>query len=187
MLFNRYEQEQLLFNMNFKEACSTAGKAAYRGELVLVEGEVGDAQGRRKPPHAVLRQATALADGDKLELLSGSLDDVLNIHELLGKYQADLKPDAILMLFVVNIPNPLVVTLEGYRCYLIPLQDGMAWNEMCDLLGLEKADFKGQSAADKVLTAYAAFADFKPKYPCTDLSGALATRNDAKRESRGPV
>lgn len=43
MLFDRYEQQGLLFNMNFKEASTTAGKAAYRGELVLVEGEIGDA------------------------------------------------------------------------------------------------------------------------------------------------
>ena len=44
MLFDRYEQSQLLFNMNFKEA--VGDKAAYRGELVLIEGEVADAQGR---------------------------------------------------------------------------------------------------------------------------------------------
>ncbi len=187
MLFDRYEQDQLLFNTNFKESCSEPGLSAYRGELILVEGEVGDAQGRRKPPHLVMRQAIALAEGDKLLLLAGSLDDVLHIREVLGKYQPDLKPGAVLMLFVVNIPQSLTVTMDGINCYLISMQDGMAWNEMCELLGLEKGDFKGQSAADKVLTAYRAFAEFKPKYPVVDLEAALATRNDAKRDARGPV
>ncbi len=187
MLFDRYEQDQLLFNINFKESCSEAGKSAYRGELILIQGEVGDAQGRRKPPHLVLRHAIALAEGDKLALLAGSLDDVLNIKEVLAQYQADLKSGAVLMLFVVNIPKHLTVTIDGITCYLISMQDGMAWNEMCDLLGLEKADFKGQSAADKVLTALGAFADFKPKFATVDLEGAFATRNDAKREGRGPI
>ena len=52
MLYDRYEQNQLLFNMNFKEA--VGDKAAYRGELVVVEGEVADAQGRRMAPKGVL-------------------------------------------------------------------------------------------------------------------------------------
>ena len=187
MLFERYEHDQLLFNTNFKEACSEPGMSAYRGELILIPGEVGDAQGRRKPPHLVMRQAIALAEGEQLILLAGSLDDVHDIREVLAKYRADLKPGAVLMLFVVNIPRNLTVTLDGIACYLVSMQDGMAWNEMCELLGLEKGDFKGQSAADKVLTAYKAFADFKPKYPVVDLEGAFATRNDAKRDARGPV
>jgi len=188
MLFNRYEQDQLLFNMNFKEACTEAGKAAYRGELVLIQGEVGDAQGRRKPPHAVLRQAVALANGDKLELLVGSLDDVLNTKEVMSVYGPDLAPNAIIMLFVVNIPKPLVVQLEGYKFYMVPLTDGIAWNEMAEMLGLEKEDFKGQSAGDKVITAYKAFSDYTPKkFETLGYDAALATRNDAKRESRGPV
>lgn len=188
MLFNRYEQDQLLFNMNFKEACSEAGKAAYRGELVVVQGEVGDAQGRRKPPTVVLRQAIALTEGDKLVLLAGAIDEVLNLKELLAIYQADLAANAIVMLFVVNIPKPCVVEGIGGKCYLVPMTDGMAWNEMTEMLGLEKGDFKGQSAADKVLTAYQAFSDFTPKnFETVSLEAALASRNDAKRESRGPV
>ena len=43
MLLDRYEQDQLLFNMNFKSPTSSAG-VAYRGELVIVPGDVADAQ-----------------------------------------------------------------------------------------------------------------------------------------------
>lgn len=187
MLLDRYEKDQLLFNMNFKEATTTAGTAAYRGELVVIEGEVGDAQGRRKPPHAVLRQASVLVEGDQIVFLSGSLDDVLNLKDLLAKYQPDFKPGATLVLFVVNIPNPVVFEEAGAKFTLVPMQDGMAWTELCEMLGLEKGDFKGQSAADKVLTVYQALGDFKPKYAASTLADALASRNDAKREARGPV
>ena len=47
MLLNRYEP--YFFNSNFREATSQAGWEAYRGELVVQEGEVADAQGRRRP------------------------------------------------------------------------------------------------------------------------------------------
>jgi hypothetical protein len=187
MLLDRYEKEQLLFNMNFKEATTTAGAAAYRGELVLIEGEIGDAQGRRKPPHAVLRHASVLVEGEKIAFLSGALDDILNLKDLLARYQPDCKPGAILILFVVNIPQELIVEEAGMRLFLIPMQDGMAWTELCERLGLEKGDFKGQSAADKVLTVFKAVGDFKPKFSGATLAEALASRNDAKREARGPV
>lgn len=187
MLLDRYEKEQLLFNMNFKEATTQAGVAAYRGELVVIEGEVGDAQGRRKPPVAVLRQASLLADGDQLAFLSGSLDDVLNLKDLLAKYQPDFKAGATVVLFIVNIPNEVTFEEAGVRFYLIPLQDGMAWTELCERLGLEKGDFKGQSAADKVLTVVNALADYKPKFALSSVAEAIASRNDAKRDGRGPV
>ncbi len=187
MLFDRYEKDQLLFNMNFKEATTTAGVAAYRGELVIIEGEVGDAQGRRKPPVAVLRQASLLAEGDKLVFLSGSLDDILNIKELLAKFQPDFKAGATVILFVVNIPKAVSFEEAGAKFYLVPMQDGLAWTELCEMLGLEKGDFKGQSSSDKVLTVYKALSDFKPKYAASTLADTIASRSDAKRESRGPV
>ncbi|WP_054774324.1 hypothetical protein [Methylogaea oryzae] len=50
MLLNRYEHDQLLFNANLKGATTQAGLEAYRGDLVLEEGEIADALGRRKRP-----------------------------------------------------------------------------------------------------------------------------------------
>jgi hypothetical protein len=187
MLLDRYEKDQLFFNMNFKEATTSAGMSAYRGELVIIEGEVGDAQGRRKPPVAVLRQASLLTEGEQVVFLSGSLDDILNIKDLLGKFQADLKPGATVLLFVVNIPKEVSFDEAGVKFYLVPMQDGMAWTALCELLGLDKGDFKGQSSADKVLTVYKALGDFKPKYAVSSVAEAIASRSDAKRESRGPV
>ena len=45
MLFDDFDQKGLLFNTNFKEA--EGALAAYRGDLALVPGEVGDAHGHR--------------------------------------------------------------------------------------------------------------------------------------------
>lgn len=186
MLLDTYEQQGRLFNTNFKEKTS-AGSLAYRGELVLVEGEVADAQGRRKPPVVLMKGAVLLSDADKLKLLAGTLDEMAHITSLLELYQADFAPDMRAMLYVVNIAKPMVADIAGIPFILIPMTDGMVWNEMVDELKLEKGDFKGQSSGDKVITVLEAFKDYAPKYDKVSLEEAMTRTNDAKRESRGPV
>lgn len=185
MLLDRYES--LFFNANFKEAASEAGWVAYRGELVLKEGEVADAQGRRKPPHEVLKQAALLAEGDELKLITGSLDALQHFPSLLEKYGADLKPGAQGIFFTVNIDKPFVSTINGVPVAFVPLVQGMAWNELIDLVSLEKGDFKGQSSADKVVTVYNALKETKFKYPEVSLDEAMSKTNNAKRENHGAI
>lgn len=185
MLLDRYEP--LFFNANFREAASDTGWAAYRGELVLKEGEVADAQGRRKPPHEILKQAAVLAAGDELKLITGSLDALQHFPSLLEKYGADFKPGAFAVFFTVNIDDPFVSTINGVPVTFIPLVQGMAWNELIDLVALEKSDFKGQSGADKVVTVYNALKSHRFKYPEVALADALGRTNGAKRENHGAI
>lgn len=186
MLLDNYEKDQLLYNSNFKEGAG-AGWYAYRGDLVVVEGEIADAQGRRKPPVVGLIGAVVLTEADKIKLLAGSLDDLADLDTLLAKYQADFAPDVKVLLYVVNIAKPMVATLDGLSMVLIPMTDGMVWNELADELALEKSDFKGQGAGEKVRTVYGACKDYKPKYETVTLAEAMARKTGAKRESRGPV
>ncbi len=184
MLLDRYEP--FFFNANFKEVASGAW-VAYRGELVLKEGEVADAQGRRKPPVEVMKQAIALAEGDALRLFSGSLDELQYFPALLEKYGADIQPGAIVVLFVVNIDNPFVSTINGAPVVFIPLVQGMTWNELIDMVALEKGDFKGQGSAEKVVTLYNALKGHKFKYPEVPVGEAMKATNSAKRETHGAV
>lgn len=186
MLLDRYESQGLLYNVNFKEATSRAGLWAYRGDLAIVEGEIADAQGRRKPPVVGLLGAVLLAD-EKLKLLAGWLDAMAHVPRLLEKYQADFAPELRAVLYVVNLVKPVQVDIDGAPFVFIPMTDGMVWNELVDELALEKSDFKGQSAADKVLTVYEAFKEYAPKYETVTFEAALALTNSAQRASRGPV
>jgi hypothetical protein len=185
MLFDRYEQDGLLFNTNFKEAAG--GLAAYRGELVIVPGEVADAQGRRKPPHALLKQAVALAEGDSLKFVTGSLDELQQLEELVACYKGNLTSGSRVIVFVVNIPKPLNISFDGMTVSAIPLVEGIAWNELMEMAGLEKGDFKGQSSAEKVVTLFKAVTDLKTDYPERSYADALATTNSTKRDVRGAV
>lgn len=185
MLLDRYQH--LFFNSNFKEAATKPGVVAYRGEFILKEGEVADAQGRRGPPAAVLKQAALLAEGDDLKLLSGSLDELQEFPLLLELAGADFKAGTIVVLFTINIPSAFKTSINGATVVFIPLTEGMAWNELIDLVGLEKGDFKGQSSADKVVTVYEALKSEKFKYPESTVEEAMKTTNNAKRVTHGAV
>ncbi len=76
---------------------------------------------------------------------------------------------------------------DGIGFVLIPLVQGVPWNEAIDELGLEKSDFKGQSAADKIVTLYDELKGYKPKYPKVALDELYSMTNGVVRESWGAV
>ena len=185
MSLDRYES--LFFNANFKEAASAGGLVAYRGELILQEGEVADANGRRKPPTEVLKQAVLLGAADGLKLVSGSLDELPQFPFVLEKFGADFNDGTIAVFFTVNIPNAFSTIANGATVAFIPLVQGMVWNELADLVALDKGDFKGLSAADKVATVYNALKSYKFKSAAMSLDDAMKTTNNAKRETHGAI
>ena len=185
MLFNTYEQKGLLFNMNFKE---TEGNfASYRGDLVLELGEVGDAHGHLKPPVHTIKNTIVLAENDKIKLYVGSLDELALLPKVLDYYKADFAADVKLIMFVVNINKPLVIELDGLAISTIGMQEGLIWNELIDLAALDKGDFKGQSASEKIITVYKALSDYKPKGDKVAFEEALKRTVELKRAGRGPV
>ncbi|MBV1788723.1 hypothetical protein KQ940_11725 [Marinobacterium sp. D7] len=186
MLLKKYEEQSLLFNTNFIEDTSNGG-VAYRGELVIQEGEVADAQGRRKPPISLLLGAVVLEQSDKIKLLVGLLTDLAHLELLLEKYGADLADDLCSMIFVRNIGSAMVLDALGKTFFLIPLDEGIPWNEAIDELALEKGDFKGQSAGDKLVTLYNEMKGYRAKGETLSLEAALGQTIEVKRTARGPV
>jgi len=174
----------LFFNSNFTEVASDASLVAYRGEMILQEGEIADANGRRKPPTEVLKQGILLGAKDGLKLIAGSLDELQQFPFLLEKAGVDFTAETIGVFFTVNIPKGFVATVNGATLAFIPLVQGMVWNELSDLVAL---DYKGLSAADKVATVYRALKSYKFKYPALSLGDALKTTNNAKRETHGAI
>jgi len=186
MPLEKFKELGLLFNSNFLEKTSDTSISGYRGELVLIEGEVGDAKGHVKPPIEVMRGAVLLAD-EKLKMIVGAIDQLESINTLIEKYKSYFSDDMIAVLFVVDIKDPLQVEIEGINFILIPLVQGVIWNEILDELALEKSDFKGQSAADKIVTLYNELKIYKPKYPHASMDEALSTTTDTIREAWGAV
>jgi hypothetical protein len=186
MLLDTFESQGLLFNSNFKDNAGS-DLQAYRGDLVLIEGEIADAKGRRKPPLATMIGAALLADASKLKFVAGSLDEIAHLGVFVEKYAAHFAPDMATLLYVVNIAKPMRVELAGIGFILLPLSDGMVWNELVDELNLDKSDFKGQSSGEKVVKLYKAYQAYRPRCETVPLAEALSLATNAKRGFHGAV
>lgn len=186
MLLSTYKEEGNLFYVNFLEATPSGESLAYRGDLVIVPGEVGDEKGHTKPPKLVLRESVVLADS-KIKMLIGGLDKMEYLPILLEKYQADFAADMKSIFFVVNLTNPIQVEVNGVTLVLIPLVQGVPWNEAMEELALEKGDFKKQKPAQKLETLFAELTGYRSKSPMATLEEALSFTNDAVREIHGAV
>lgn len=186
MALEKYDQQGLLFNTNFMEKTSDE-ITGYRGELVLIEGEVADDKGRTKPPVALVRHAIMLDKDDKLVFVAGIIDELELLNSFIEKYKDDFSDDMGVLFYVVNLTEPMQVEMNGVNFILIPLTEGVAWNELIDELCLEKSDFKGQKPAEKIVTAFDEFKSYKPKYPTTDFDYALSKTADIKWETHGAV
>lgn len=186
MLLEQYKSDGLLFNQNFLENTRIEGLQGYRGELVLVQGAVADDKGHHKPPAAVMRGVALLGDA-KLKMIIGAINDIAELPAFVEKYQGDFSGEMRALIYVVNIKAPVQVAIEGITFVLIPLLQGVPWNEVLDELALEKSDFKGQSAADKIVTLYEELKNYRPKYPAATLDEVLASATDVKREGWGAV
>ena len=187
MSLQTFSDQNLLFNTNFLTNSSEAGVVGYRGELILVEGEKGDDKGHPKPPLNVMRGATLLEKDSKLIFVVGAIDEIEFINIFLEKYKAYFDKDMKALVYAVNITEPMQVEIDGINFIFIPLVQGVPWNEVIDELALEKSDFKGQSAPDKIVTLYNEFKAYAPKYKTVTLDEALATTADIKREAWGAV
>ncbi|MFM8444681.1 MAG: hypothetical protein ACKN9W_15255 [Methylococcus sp.] len=187
MLLDSYQERGLLFNANLKEATGQPGGFAYRGELVLKEGEVADAQGRRKPPLVVLKEAAVLETDGKLAFVCGFLDELGDLPLFVEIYGADCAENLAAAIFIANIGKPMRVNLSGFGFVLIPLTQGFIWNELVEVLGMEKSDFKGLGAGDKVVTLAEEFRRYQPKYETVEFADALTQTTAGKREMHGAV
>ncbi len=166
-----------------------SGQFAFRGDLVLKEGELREGSERdRKPPEVVIHQAAALASSDKLLFVNGLLYELANLSLFFDKYQDAMTPDTVLLFYVEDIAEKMKVAYEGLTLMLLPYPGGMVWNELLEELYIEKSDLKGQSAEEKVVTAYEAAKEFDTKTEAISLDEALAKTIEVVRElSAGPV
>lgn len=184
MLLDQYKQNGFLFNINL------TGKAdigdVYRGDLVLELGGKTE-RGDLKPPAVVAKQSVLLIVDDKIVLLAGGLDQLSDLAMVSEHYSADIAENCVSLFFVHNIKEPMVIRLNNVSYILLPLDDGMIWNELLDVLCIEKGDIKSQSAEQKIVTLYKELTAYKHNYPELNYEEALNRTVVAKMAVRGAV
>jgi hypothetical protein len=191
MLLENFDKQGLTFIMSVLGATSTKGVTAYRGDLVLIQGGMREGSTNdtdRKPPELLLRQAAILADSEKFIFLNGLFEELKHVSVFLEKYGSYLTPDTTTLFFVENIAAPMQVELLGTTFKFVPYKEGMVWNETLELLYIEKSDLKGQSAEDKVVTAYDSAKTYKIKADVIPFEEALTKTIIVKKDAAvGPV
>ncbi len=189
MLLENYKEQGLLSITSVLGATSDKDKFAFRGDLVLKEGELKEGSERdRKPPEVVIHQSVVLAGSDKFLFVSGLLYDLNQLSLFVKKYSEALTPDTLLLLYVENIDQMLKVEYADCTFQLLPYGDGMIWNELLELLYIEKSDLKGQSAEDKVKTMFDSAAGFDTKTAVISFEQAVEkTIEVVKDMAVGPV
>lgn len=185
MLIQRYKDEGYLFNVNLT---GTIGDyEVYRGDLVLEFGEITE-RGDRKPPVFVSKQAVVYATGGKIKMLIGGITHLQDLDMVAEHYQSDFADDMESLFFCHNIKEEMIVKHSGFTTRVVPLDDGMIWNEALELLCIEKSDLKGQSAEEKVETLYSELKSFSfSKFQELGWDDACAKTVEVAHTARGPV
>lgn len=179
MLLQNYSENGHFHNANFYGPASKGSGFAYRGDLVL-EGDFGIPANERRPPRAVLTQVVLFATSTQLKCVIGGLDHLAVAELLLKQYRSDFAPDCRLLIFARDVPSPCVAVMDGIELLLLPNEDNLLWNEVLDLLYIEKDELKRLSPEDRVRAVQEALAHYKPKFPRLDWAGALAQRVEKK-------
>ena len=187
MLLERYEKEERFWLKSLYGATSHAGFQAFRGEFIVLAGELKASAGQRTPPKALIKQAVILADAEKLRMVAGNFASVDELPELVARFKQDMAPDCVLIFYIDNLAASCQVEIEGNHYVLIQLHEGMVWNELIEAFYVDKADLKGMSGEDKVAVVYEASKGFKPGYPTKTLDEVLSTKTDAKRQAWGAI
>ncbi|WP_085444699.1 hypothetical protein [Magnetofaba australis] len=187
MLLDTFNEDQLLFNTNVLAKTSDGDQMAFRGDLVLEEGEYHELSGKKLAAKAVLYQAVMLTDDSKIKLMSGCLRELELLPLFVKKYGEYLAEECTPVFYVMNIRKECVVELEGKKYLLLGADKAMVWNDLMELYYLEKADFKGQSSGDKMITMYDGAKDLKVSKYETVLFHDLKGETVELEEGYGPV
>ncbi|PTB17245.1 hypothetical protein C9I57_28990 [Trinickia symbiotica] len=148
----RLEHEGRLLNPVFKGFMNTFGRVGFRGELALrFSPRLAD---EARPPELSCEQFMAVADvGERhLPFFAGwllSFEHLKNVAEVLGDA---LSASGKYFLFCDNIDlsTRYQVQYEKAIFYVIPILESTVYNEILELLYLEKNDLKRKDTAGKL-------------------------------------
>lgn len=147
----RFDAEGRLLNSVLKGATKKAGRIGFRGDLALkFQAKMAD---EARPPETSFEQVIAVArEGEShIAYLSGFLLSFEYI-KLLAEVMGDaLSPQGKYFLFCdnIDISKRYQVEFGGASFYVLPIDESTVYNELLELLYLEKTELKKLDTAGK--------------------------------------
>jgi hypothetical protein len=175
--FERLQAEGRLLNPVHKGPTHQAGRLGFRGELALrFAAKMAD---EARPPELSCDQVIATAkQGDpKLAFFAGyllSFEHLKDVAETLGD---TLSAGGKYFLFCNNIDlsKKYQVALKGALFYVLPIDEATVYNELLDLLYLERGDLKKLDTAAKIDRIADAAATFDVTFDTITYAEGVAT------------
>ena len=149
--FARLQSEGRLLNPVLKARTGKPGRWGFRGELALQFAEKMADEAR--PPELTCDQVIAVAqEGNaKLPFFAGYLLNVAHLKDVADTLGDTLTAGGRYFLFCNNIDlsKRYQVPLNGALFYVLPIDESTVYNELLELLYLEKAELKKLDTAGK--------------------------------------
>lgn len=137
----------------------------FRGEIALkFADQLAD---EARPPEIAAFQTMFASTDGKFDFYACELDSLAyleHVRSVLGEY---LKPEGKYFAFAgnVDISKKYSITLDGIEFNVFPLDEATVYNELLDLIGLERNDLKKLDTAAKLDKIKEAAAKYVGKLP----------------------
>jgi hypothetical protein len=172
----RFEREGRLLNPVFKGAGSVPGRFLFRGEFA-VKFAPTRADEKRPPELKADQVLTAASVGDAtVPFFAGyvlSFEAIRDLAEVLGD---TLSPSGKYFIFCSNIDlgARYQVALGGVTFHILPLDESTVYNEMLELLRIEKNALKKLDTAGKLDAIASGAAKFRQAFRAITYEEGLA-------------
>lgn len=185
--FARLEADGRLLNPLLKGATATPGRVGFRGALALrFAPKLAD---EARPPELICDQVMAMGTlGVKtLPFFAGyllSFEYLKDVAEVLGDF---LSAGGKYFLFCNNIDlsKKYQVAYGGAMFYVLPIDEATVYNEILDLLYLERNDLKKKDTAGKVDAVANAALKFDQTFDTITYAEGLALMGPVRNPNEG--
>ena len=170
------EAEGRLFNPVFKAETRVAGRYGFRGELALKFPE--QLADEARPPEILAEQVMLVVESGRptIPFLCAYLLSFEYLKPLVEAFGDALDENGKYFLFCNNIDlsTRYVVPFGGAQFQILPIDEATAYNELLELLYLEKGDLKKLDTAGKLDAIYSAAQRYTGSAPQISYEEGLA-------------
>jgi hypothetical protein len=116
------------------------GLMGYRGAMIVEEGKQISPD-RKLPPKIQAKQVILVTD-EKIKFLTCELESFNDFKPMFEKFGSFFTPEGKYVLYVTDLDGNGTFEYEGITFTAISLDESSVWNEILELVDLEKSDMK---------------------------------------------
>ncbi|HXY59552.1 MAG TPA: hypothetical protein VEH76_13350 [Methylocystis sp.] len=150
--FARLESEGRLLNAVHKGPTEKPGRIGFRGELALKFAQ--QFADEKRPPELSVDQVIAVAEAGEsyIKFFAGYLHSFESLTALAEVCKGLLSPEGKYIIYCNNIDllSKYNVEIGGVTFRILPIDEATVYNELLELLYLEKTQLKRASTAGKI-------------------------------------